>query len=284
MSLVLRVRIATDKLERAANPMSLAELSGKPLRPAERLLARIEENIDALGDAVSEILTAPAVPDLTPAERSRSAVDAITSWARAVGAAIVRSDSAHRMVTDHASEVHRGYWLNQSGERIFGLVAHEIGEALEAEGVLAWRANPDDGYLRLVDTKWLQAHADVYGHVFDDQLFGHRCRFCRMAEIPTSNQLQAVDPEKRKTSVFDNGVPRLPRGVVLTHARCRPYWDGWYGLACQYKSLEEALEADKAAGRESKMPPPMAEPEPVEPLALPSGYSERHFNSSEQNA
>lgn len=282
MSLVLRVRTATDKLDRAANPISLVELSGKSLKPAEKILVRIERDIDALADAIAEALHAPKAINLTDVERNQSAVAAITAWAKDRGAAIARPDSAHRQVVEHTTEEHRPFWLNQNAERVFGLVSHVIAGALEAEGVLAWRTNPDDGHLRIVHTEWLTAHADIFQHVFGDWPGGHRCRFCRMAEIPTSNQLQAVEPEQCKSAVLENGVPLLPRGAVLTHEKCRPHWLRWLELARRYRTLQEAQEADKAAGRESRAPAPMAEPELAEQAALPPGYSERHFNPNEQ--
>ena len=282
MSIVLRIRTACDRLERAANPMSLAELTGKSLKPAEKFLLRIEKDIDALAEAISEVLHAPQARALTMPERNRSAVAALTAWARECAAAILPPDSAHRMLIEHAQEEHREYWQGQSPHLVAGLISHTVGEALESQGVLAWR--PEDGHIRLVDTQWLTAHADIFQHVFGGRPGGRRCRFCRIQEIPTSNQLQAVVPEQRKGGAMHDSIVQLPRGVVLTHEKCRPHWERWYSIARQYSTLEESQAADKAAGRESKAPPPMADLE--QPKALPAGYisNPHHYTPSEQGA
>lgn len=265
MSLSLRIQQAADKLDRLRPLASLAELNSRGDRAWPKQLTAIEAAIDKM---VSSLDVATATPDPVPAltnpQRNASAVQAIATWLRTAGAAILQSDSVHRQIVEHAPEDHRRYWEARPPSVVIGLVRTEIAPALESEGILAWLAEPSDGHIRLVDTRWLTAHADIFQHVNGEWAGGLRCRFCRVTEIGTSNQLHPIPGRKWQA-----------------HRQCLPHWERIASIASRYSTLEEAQAADKQAGRESKAPPPMAEPEPK---ALPSAINQTHYNSREQGA
>lgn len=283
MSISRRIFTLVDQLDRLGNPAALAETTGRLTRNKgiEKRLAIIEREVTAL----AEDLTAPEspAPSMSSRDRNISAVAAFVSWARTCGAAIVRFDSAHRMIVTHCPEADRPFWAAQPPELIAGLVAHEIAPALEAEGVYAWRANPDDGLIRVVDQNRLTAHGDIRRWVDPvNWPGGRRCRCCGIEEPPTGMQLVTVDPEKRNTFTRINDVFQICPGVIYAHEKCRDTWQRWLDIANRYKTQEEADAADREAGRAAKAPQPMADLEPLPLAALPPGYSESHINSNEQ--
>lgn len=282
MSLTLnaRIQLAADRLGGTRNLAVLAQTNGRTDGQWPKKLDKVEQAIEAFRDAITATSLSPTpAPVMSSHDRNASAVAAFTAWVKDKGAAIVPWDSAHRMVVTYCPEADRGYWSGQAPAVIAGLVASVIAPELEAQGVLTWRPNPDDHYIRVVDTNHLHAHADIRRWVDSaNWRGGFRCRFCGIQEVQSSLQLQVTDPEQRLNWRMEGGKVHLQPGRVYTHEQCRKHWFKWLDIANRYASQEEAEAADKAAGREPTAPRPMPDLEPVK--ALPAGYTDNSHHST----
>lgn len=160
------------------------------------------------------------------------------------------------LVEDHCCELDLAFWLAQYPPAIAGLLRHEpqVRTLIEARGVLFWDMWQDEQW-RIVDSRWLEAHADIRRWVLTEWAGGRRCRFCACSENPRVPALQSVDPERRNGLQMMGETVVLQVGGVLTHNACRKYWIAWTAIAAKYQSHEEAEAADKAAGRESRWEP-----------------------------
>jgi hypothetical protein len=140
-------------------------------------------------------------------------------------------------------------------ERIVENGVRQVGELrrlIEAEGVDFWSEEVDRRF-RVIDTRWLSSHADAFRWVVGPWGGGRRCRFCAMVESPMVDALVPVELERRHGRTMLNGVAVLDSaGYALTHERCRPHWLALLTEIAPYHSLEEAIAADKAAGRKSR--------------------------------
>ena len=233
-------------------------------------IARCELRLEKLRNIAN---FADLTPGKFPQDMIKKYVTAI-EWARSVGSAIVRFDSARQMVILNCPEADIAFWTAQSANLIAGLVAEELknSDHMKAAGVLAFRADPDDGLIRLVDVSTATAHSDIYRRVTDRWVGGKRCRLCAIAEPPDSMELQAVDPEQRNGYNLVNGVQQLQPGVVHTHRPCREHWLRWLQIAQSYPSLEAAQAADLKAGRVSRGAPSMPQTDTETPTAAPAGW------------
>lgn len=129
----------------------------------------------------------------------------------------------------------------------------ELRKMIEKEGVIFWREDADPAEeQRLVDTRWLDAHADIRRWVTDPWAGGRRCRFCGLIENYRVNALLSVDPERRNGMQMIGDTVVLQVGSALTHHRCRDRWVEWTAIAARYGTQEGAQAADKAAGRKSR--------------------------------
>jgi hypothetical protein len=271
MNIALDIARLELRLEKLRNIANFADLT--PGRFPQNLIKNHIAAIKTAIDGLDEDLTARKSISLINSGRARhqSVVAALASWAREVGSAIVRFDSALAMVQTHCPEEHRGFWAAQSPGLIAGLVANEMkdSEFLKAEGCLVFLADPDDGYIRIVDTN-TSAHADIYRRVTEWR-GGRRCRACRIEEPPMSLELQAVDAEQRNAYNTIGGAAQLQLNVVYTHKQCRLFWLSLVRIAEKYSSLAEAVAADLSAGRVSRASRQMPDFKPDAPPSAPSG-------------
>lgn len=129
----------------------------------------------------------------------------------------------------------------------------ELRKMIETEGVIFWREDADPAEeQRLVDTRWLDAHADIRRWVTDPWPGGRRCRFCGLIENHRVNALLSVNPERRNGMQMIGDTVVLQVGSALTHDRCRDRWVEWTAIAARYATQEAAQAGDKAAGRKSR--------------------------------
>lgn len=263
MNVCLRIQNVRRQLATARSMANMMDIS-----PGRLTEDRIKEHVSAIEAATAELVEALTLPKSTYSinsglARHQSAVKALAGWAREVGAAIVKFDSAHAAIQAHCPEADRSFWANQTPGLIVGLVATEMqnSDLLKAEGVLAFLADPSDGHIRIIDTNAPAAHADIYLRVTDWR-GGHRCRYCRIEEPSMSMELQPVELEQRTGYHAINGVTQLQHGTVYTHKQCRPFWLRSVQIAQRYSSLAEAEAADAASGRVSRnMPMPDFKPD-----------------------
>jgi hypothetical protein len=140
-------------------------------------------------------------------------------------------------------------------ERVVENGVRQVGDLrrlIEAEGVDFWPEETDRRF-RLVDTQWLSSHADAFRWVVGPWGGGRRCRFCAMAESPMVDSIVPVELERRHGRTMLNGVAVLDSaGHALTHGRCRLPWLELLTRIAPYRSVEDAIAADKAAGRKSR--------------------------------
>ena len=265
MSVALDINVLEMRLEKLRNQANMVDVSPDKF-PVDAMKNHVKA-IAAAIDALAADLEAPksSYPIKSGGERHASAVTAIAAWARDVGAAIVRPDSAMAAIHKHCQDSHRGFWAAQHPNLILGLVGQEMktSELLKAEGVLIFLADPDDNYIRIVDTKQPSAHADILRRV-TEWAGGNRCRMCRIEEPALSTELQPVEAEHRNGLHTINGVVQMQAGIVHTHPQCRPYWLKWLAIAGHYPDLADAEAADRAHGRAPHpAPPPKPQWEPT---------------------
>ena len=135
---------------------------------------------------------------------------------------------------------------------------------IEAEGLDFWKEELDEHY-RIVDTRWLDSHADAYRWVHGPWTGGNACRWCGIGEspvnpqVPAMNYLFALETERRHGyyTLQSNGVV-LPDFCVsssfLLHRRCTLRWVSTCLTVQPYLGVQEAAEADRKAGRKSRWP------------------------------
>lgn len=161
----------------------------------------------------------------------------------------------------------RRTWEAFSAEKVWGLYEHEGIEAVvvnarsrpgeifrlvQPEGVIFW-SEERDRHLRIVDTRWLQSHADMFRWVVEPWPGGRRCRFCGMTESPVVDALFPVELERRHGRTTIGDVVVLDAGASAhTHLRCREHWLRVLTTIAPYNSLAQARAADQAAGRSSR--------------------------------
>jgi hypothetical protein len=157
------------------------------------------------------------------------------------------------LVENFCPEPDLAFWLTQYPPAIVGLLANvpELRKLIEARGVMFW-TNWQDEEWRIVDSRWLVAHADIRRWVLTEWAGGRRCRFCGCQENPRVPALESVNPTRRNGVQMIGDTVVMQTGGVLTHEPCRKHWLSWTAIAAQYSSHEEAAAADKAAGRESR--------------------------------
>jgi hypothetical protein len=182
-----------------------------------------------------------------------SLAHAIVAIARAKRAVRLTPKDLKDLVEDHCQEHDMAFWLEQSAPTVVGLLRHEpeVRKLIEPHAVLCWDMWEDEQW-RIVDTRWLEAHADIRLFVTDPWPGGRYCRFCYCQENPHVNALLQVDVERRNGVLMVGDVVVLQVGGALTHEQCRPYWIRWCEIAAKYPSTQEAAAADKAAGRVSR--------------------------------
>jgi hypothetical protein len=127
----------------------------------------------------------------------------------------------------------------------------ELRRLIESNGVLFWDHYEDDRW-RIVDTNWLQMHAEIRRWVLDPWSGGRRCRFCGCLENPSFNSLQPVEIERRNGTSMIGDRSVLVSGSVNTHGPCATHWLNWVAIASQYPNQEAAQSADQEAGRRSR--------------------------------
>lgn len=160
------------------------------------------------------------------------------------------------LVENHCPEPDLAFWVSRSPGAVVGLMRHEpqVRKLVEARGAMFWERWEDEQW-RLVDSRWLVAHADIRRWVLTKWAGGRRCRFCAMTENPRVPALVPVNPKQRNGVMMIGDTVVLQVGAALTHDACRRHWVAWTGIAAQYSTDREAVAADKAAGRESRWDP-----------------------------
>lgn len=269
-----RLRVAIRRLERTFPDVSLATVSGR-VEILERIrgpLAMIEQGIQDLVEALQPRKSTLAF--LQGPERADSLISALESLVRDRGCGLFPTDSLHSAVVDHARAQDKAWWHGQPAGLVPGLLREEseIIQTLGRRGILVWEGaadaiNAGDELWRLVDTRWLTAHADIRRFVLEPWEGGRRCRFCRMQETPQARELHVVDYERRRGVSTVNGVVVVPVGG-LTHAPCRSHWLDWVVIASKYATQEAAEAADAA---ENRTPRPQKPSMPMLELERPFG-------------
>jgi hypothetical protein len=185
-----------------------------------------------------------------------SLAHAIVGIARAKRGVRLTAKDLKDLVENYAPEPHMAFWLASSVGSVVGLLRHEpqVRKLIEVQGVLLWDRWEDEQW-RIVHTRWLTAVADIRRWVLTEWSGGRRCRFCACSENPKVNALESVNPQHRHGVQMIGDTVVLQTGGVVTHDACRKYWIAWTAIAAKYSSNEEAVAADKAAGRESRWAP-----------------------------
>ena len=188
-------------------------------------------------------------------ELHRSFAAAVVGLARVVSSGLYTATDLRELVLDHVPLPDLAFWTTQSAGHMRGLLEFEedVRKLIEAEGVKHWIRWEDQG-IRIVNTRWLEAHADIRAWVLEPWPGGYTCRFCGMKENARVSALEQVELTRRQ------GERRIGETVVLepgrgshTHPECRRYWLEWITIASRYASDEAAAAADEQAGRKSKL-------------------------------
>lgn len=182
-----------------------------------------------------------------------SLAHAIVGIARKKRGARLTAKDLKQLVENHCPEPDMAFWLEQYPPQVVGLLRSvpEVRKLIKPHGVLFWEEE-QDGEFRIVDSRWLDAHADIRRWVLTEWKGGRRCRFCAIRENPMVNALLAVDVQRRNGVTMIGNTVVLQAGGALTHDVCREYWIEWCAIAAKYSSPAQAQAADNAAGRESR--------------------------------
>lgn len=210
-SLRQRVDNAIDSLQRTWGHLDLQFLNGGVnFKQCEPIVAALEK---CASDVVALVTPTNRPRHPSNIERITSLSDALESIARKYGGILCKSDALHSLVAEHAPADAREYWSGNREGEIFGWIRQqaEVVDVLAPRGILVW-TNEADRRVRIVNTNWLTAHADIRRFVME-RWHGRRCRFCRIDEIPTSLELKPLDPQKRNGVAFVNGVMQLQVGA-----------------------------------------------------------------------
>ena len=181
-----------------------------------------------------------------------SLTHAVVAIAKAKRAVRLNAKDLKDLIENHCPEPHMAFWLEQSVGAAVGLLRYEpqVRKLIEAQAVLFW--DMDDDEWRVINTRWLEAHADIRRWVTEPWAGGRRCRFCGCIENPHVNSLLSVDIERRNGVQMAGDTVVLQVGGAVTHDPCRKHWIAWCAIAAKYSSQAQAEEADKAAGRVSR--------------------------------
>jgi hypothetical protein len=191
---------------------------------------------------------------------------AVVGLARARRSARLNAADLHSLVELHAPGYDVPFWASQRAGTAVGLLRFEgwekivengvrkvsdLRKLVETQGVEFWDNWQDEAF-RIVDSRWLDSHEDIYTWLTDPWAGGRRCRFCAMVENPMVDELHPLEMTRRNgvTKVGDTVV--LPISAALLHDRCRPHFVDWLAIRAKYSSIEEAAAADKVAGRTSR--------------------------------
>lgn len=181
-----------------------------------------------------------------------SLAHAIVGIARAKRSARLTAKDLKDLVEDYSPEPHMAFWAEQPAGGIVGLLRYEAQVRKLTDPSVLFFEMWEDSQWRIVDTHWLEAHADIRRWVTKEWAGGRRCRFCGCSENPHVNALLPVNVERRNgVSMIGNTVV-LQTGGALTHDACRRFWIEWCSIAAKYPSQEAAEQADALAGRKSR--------------------------------
>lgn len=250
-----RVLVVTRKLDRVRHLIDLLFDRPEVLAPA---LAHLEA-IEASSEAFVKALQPGAGPmrRLEGPDLWASVAHAVVgiSMRKGVGGVRLSAKDLKDLIENHAPAHDLAFWMKQSVGRVVGLLRYvpEVRKIIEQRGVLFW--DMDDDEWRLVNSRWLEAHADIRRWVVTPWMGGRKCRFCGCQENPHINALLPVEVERRNGVSMIGDTVVLQVGGALTHDPCRPLWIQWCAIAAQYPTQEAAEEADAAAGgRKSRYP------------------------------
>jgi hypothetical protein len=227
-------------------------------------LDAIEPHVMAIEDA----LKPKAEKLLAGRELWQSLAIAVAGIAHARRSARLNAADLKELIEQHCPGYDVPFWVNQRAPAAAGLLrfegwektvengvrkVSELRQLIEQRSVIFWDEWQDEQW-RIVDTRWLEAHEDIYSWLTDPWGGGRRCRFCAMVENPMVDALRQIELERRNDGAtrLGDGTVVLPLGRALTHERCRPHFLDWLAIAAKYSSTLEAAAADKAAGRVSR--------------------------------
>lgn len=251
-------------IERLRNPLDYLGTRPALAKPAAADLAEIEMRLEGLASRLSGAPT----KHLDGEEAWKSLAFAVAAMMRERPSLLVPAADLKELVVRYCPPQDRSSWQLRSAQSIWGLLEHDGAERIivnaqvrsselrrliqEDAGILFW-SEEYDRCVRLVNSHWLDSHADAFRWIVEPWPGGRRCRFCAMLESPGVNALLPVELERRRGRTVIDGMVVLDAGATaLTHDRCRPFWLQALAAASKYRSLEEARAADKAAGRASK--------------------------------
>lgn len=275
--LTQRIRDLVRSVEESGRALNLLAVNANARRgEAEAALEQLE-----VAEAAVKHLAETVQPGRSPIkhlegqELHESYATMVVRVARGEQAVCVGDKGLKDLGVNYALPPHAPFWEAQRAPYYGGLLAYErlVRELIEAEGVMFWREEID-GEWRIIDTRWLEAHADIRAWVMRAWPGGHVCRFCGMNENPKADALARVDIERRYgRHMIGDTVVLPPGGVLLTHGspllpnphttsqdskgsfpeRCRPLWLEWLRIASLYATQDAAEAADAVAGRTSRV-------------------------------
>jgi hypothetical protein len=258
-------------LERLRNPVGMLDR-----RPAiERAIAEDLAEIEAKVEAIATRMTSAPKKHLDGPEAWKSLAYAVVAMVRTRHALRVNAEDLKELVTEFCPPQDRASWRSRGSGEIWGLLEFEgadetvgqlvgggtivnsdgrkrvgaVRELIDPEGVIFW-PEERDRHFRIIDTRWLHSHADMFRWVVEPWPGGRRCRFCGMEESPVVDALHPVELERRHGHTTVNGTVVLDAGAsAFTHLRCREHWLRVLTTIAPYNSLAQAQAADKAAAR-----------------------------------
>lgn len=268
-----RIYAVQDALDLFLTRYTLAQLlPDQDQRPAAKTADALLTTIEDAQRKLLDLLTAKAGAVRTDAERVTDLVAAVERVAFEVGARMFRLDALHSKIAQTVVPEAQAYWTGKLPATVHGMLLNEstIAAELAKRGILIWYHDPDKRW-RIVNPNWLTAHADIRTFVAGERIPGHVCRFCRIVELPTSQQFIAVDAERPGPLATVNGITQLQPGRIYAHEQCVPHWNRWVEIANRYPTQEAAEAADRDAGRQSGVVPQAPEPEFPDATA-PAGF------------
>jgi hypothetical protein len=222
----VRVRAVIRALERVVHPIDLLTDRPEVLEPALARLDALEASATAFVAALQP--GAGPVKLLDGPELWQSLASAIVSIARARRSGRFTGKDLKDLVENHAPARDLAFWAAQYPGRVVGLLSEsqrlrghtnsaqdsklpQLRRLIEDQGVAFWDEDLDQQW-RLVDTRWLTAHADIRRWVTDPFPGGRHCRFCGMLENPRVDALHSVELERRVGLTMVGDVVALPIG------------------------------------------------------------------------
>jgi hypothetical protein len=246
-----RVRAAFDRLQRIS-----FYLDSGPPAAARAHLDAIEEHVTGLLDLAR---SSPRVALLEGPDLWRSLANAVVAIARERRALRVSARDLLDLVQDKTPALHLPFWASRAPETVAGLLRHEakVRELIEADGVRYWDRHEDDEW-RIVNSRHLQAHADIWQWMLGGSVTGARCRFCSLDVNPEVHELVAVEENDLGGVERRGGRVVVPARGAVVHPQCMQQWVAWTAIAARYGTAEEAVAADLAAGRKPRAQPSTA--------------------------